>query len=272
MPTSQPRKNATAPRALPISGLAKLALAGTLTAGLAVPPALASRGADDPWVRQESPEATSSPEPTSTAEEPEPSESPTAVSPERRRCFERTFFKADNFVPHNFYVPRTRFIDGPGGEMTVSITREHEVRAFIEHEYQKELAITELDLVRSLRKQVTPHLEVRHMVFAGHEYTHKINKGRFGNMWYRVLGYRVGWSAWSQLTNCHRRRITTGIANIPARVEGWIFWETRHPWSKPRKKSKKNGKNGKNGNGKDHTLLARPGHFDRTYPVNGEDS
>ncbi|WP_093167025.1 hypothetical protein [Sinosporangium album] len=129
--------------------------------------------------------------------------------------------------------------------MTVTVTREHEVRAFIEHENERQLEITVEDLIRRLRKQVTPHLELRHMVFVGHEYSHKIRKGRYGNMWYRVFGYRIGWSAWSTLGSCHQVKITSGIANVPSRVEGWRYWETGHPFFKKRRKSKEKKKDDK---------------------------
>ncbi|MCA2183673.1 hypothetical protein [Nonomuraea cavernae] len=154
-------------------------------------------------------------------------------------CAPHVFFKVRSLQPRNFFIPRTRFIDGPGGEMTVSVTREHEVRAFIETENEKLKSITTDDVVRQLRQMLLPHLEVRHMVFVGHDYTQKISKGMYGNMWYRVFGYRVGWSAWQRLDNCRQVRVTTGIANIPSRVEGWRYWETKHPMFKGRILSRK---------------------------------
>ncbi|MBE1564494.1 hypothetical protein [Nonomuraea africana] len=146
-----------------------------------------------------------------------------------RKCKPNIFFKIHQLSPRNFFVPRTRFTDGPGGEMTVSVTREHEVTAFIETESERTREVTTGDLVRSLRRMGLPHLEERHMVFTGHEYTREVSKGMFGNMWYRVFGYRIGWSQWSVLGTCRQVLIDTGIANVPARVEGWHYWETKHP-------------------------------------------
>ncbi|MEV4839958.1 hypothetical protein AB0K05_36015 [Nonomuraea sp. NPDC049486] len=144
-------------------------------------------------------------------------------------CESRVFFKIHRLSPRNFYIPRTRFIDGPGGTMTVSVTREHEVLAFLETESEKQISLTTGDVVRNLRRLGIPHLEERHMVFAGHEYTREVSKGMYGNMRYRVFGYRVGWSAWSVLGTCRHRLIDRGIANVPAKVEGWRYWETKHP-------------------------------------------
>ncbi|MFI7422998.1 hypothetical protein [Nonomuraea sp. NPDC049684] len=150
------------------------------------------------------------------------------------RCDPHTFFKIRSLSPRNFFIPRTRYIDGPGGTITVTVTREYEVRAFRETENEQQLVITTGDLVRNLRKMGVPHLEERHMVFTGHEYSRTITKGMYGNMWYRVFGYRIGWAAWSVLGTCKQVEVGSGIANVPARVEGWRYWETRHPTFKGR--------------------------------------
>jgi hypothetical protein len=159
-------------------------------------------------------------------------------------CTPRTFFKRDHLSPRNFFLPRTHYIDGPGGSMTVSVTREHEVLAFLETEKDRihstttgDATITPGLVVRSLRKLGLPHLEERHMVFTGHEFTREVSKGMYGNMWYRVFGYRIGWSAWSVLGTCRHVKIASGFANVPARVEGWHYWESRHPTYKGRKLS-----------------------------------
>lgn len=151
------------------------------------------------------------------------------------RCNPRFFYKVHRLSPRNFFVPRTRFIDGPGGSMTVSVTREHEVLAFLETEKERQRTWTDVhDVVRNLRRMGLPHLEERHMVFTGHEYTQEISKGKYGNMWYRVLGYRVGWSSWRVLGTCRHVEVDRGIANVPSRVEGWRYWETKHPKFKGR--------------------------------------
>ncbi|GIH22398.1 hypothetical protein Aph01nite_07080 [Acrocarpospora phusangensis] len=145
------------------------------------------------------------------------------------RCAMRDFYKFDRPLPRNFYVPRTRYVDGPGGIMKASVTREHEVLAWIELENESQRGINIDHVIRHLRRKELPHLETRHMIFTGHEYTHRISDGMYGNMWYRVIGYRVGWSAWSVLPSCRHVRVAAGIANVPARVEGWHYWETKHP-------------------------------------------
>ncbi|MFF3441575.1 hypothetical protein [Streptosporangium sp. NPDC002721] len=157
----------------------------------------------------------------------------------RRKCKPRSLFRFHSFKPRNFFVPRTRFIDGPGGTMTVSVTRQHRVYAEMEIERERIGEIDRDDLIRELRNMVNPLLAEEYIVETGHQYTQEITKGKYGNMWYRVFGYRVGFSAWKQVYSCRMRKIAAGVANVPARVEGWRYWETDHPIYKGRRLSKR---------------------------------
>ncbi|MFI7127242.1 hypothetical protein ACIBQ1_16210 [Nonomuraea sp. NPDC050153] len=163
------------------------------------------------------------------------------------RCSPHLFFKVHMLSPRNFFLPRTNYVDGPGGTVTASVTREHEVRAFLETENERRRAIsnnepltrvepiTTREVVREMRRMGLPHLEERHMVFTGHEYSREITKGMYGHLWYRVFGYRVGWSAWQVMGSCRDVKVASGMANIPARVEGWRYWETKYPSFKNRR-------------------------------------
>lgn len=163
------------------------------------------------------------------------------------RCSPHLFFKVHSLSPRNFFLPRTNFVDGPGGTVTASVTREHEVRAFLETENERRKAvsttepltpvepITTREVVHEMRRMGLPHLEERHMVFTGHEYSREITKGMYGHLWYRVFGYRIGWSAWRVMGTCRDVRVSSGYANIPARVEGWRYWETKYPTFKHRR-------------------------------------
>jgi hypothetical protein len=253
-------------------------------------------------------------------------------------CKSRSFFRVDWLSPRNYFIPRTRFIDGPGGTMTARVEREYRVYAEIEVEREKykhvnrtkgrtksqeatardeerkwheerrwietsktvestaeEDAVTSTpsptatttlgptpaptpttppdagtgeettptttttgvtkgkehidgkernhaherthgrerniarEVLRALRNLVNPLLAEEHIVRAGHEYSHKVSPNRYGNLWYRVYGYRIGFSQWRQVGSCRIKRVTSGIANVPARVEGWKYWETKHP-------------------------------------------
>ncbi|OUC96023.1 hypothetical protein, partial [Streptosporangium minutum] len=49
----------------------------------------------------------------------------------------RNFFRFHDFEPRNFFVPRTHFIDGPGGSMTATVRRQHRVYFEVEIEREK---------------------------------------------------------------------------------------------------------------------------------------
>ncbi|MBB5130810.1 hypothetical protein HNP84_000498 [Thermocatellispora tengchongensis] len=147
----------------------------------------------------------------------------------RKRCRPDFFVKLDDLSPMNFFIPRTRFIDGPGGTITATVERETRVYAEIEIEREQQPELTRRDIIRRFRLMINPLLAEEHVVRAGHQYTHEISKGKYGNLWYRVFGYRVGFTAWRQLGTCRLHRVTSGVASVPARVEGWKYWETDHP-------------------------------------------
>lgn len=113
--------------------------------------------------------------------------------------------------------------------MAASVTRQHRVYAEMELEREKISEIETGKLIRQLRNFVSPLLADEYIVETGHEYTREISDGMYGNLWYRVFGYRVSFTAWRRVYNCRVRKVTAGIANIPARVEGWRYWETRRP-------------------------------------------
>lgn len=157
----------------------------------------------------------------------------------RKKCKPDSFFRFHSFRPRNFFVPRTRFIDGPGGSMTVSVTRQHRVYAEMEIERERIGEIDRGELIRELRNMVNPLLAEEYIVETGHQYTQEITDGKYGNMWYRVFGYRVGFSMWRQIYSCRVRKIAAGVASVPARVEGWRYWETDHPMFRGRRLSRR---------------------------------
>lgn len=244
-------------------GLATLTLAGSLSVTLAAtlstsavasqpdtPPSLEGQ-ASAPIISRLQPTPTLTPTVTVTASP--ASRTNITTNRHRRLCRPKIFFRFHYARPRNFFVPRTRFIDGPGGEMNVSVNRQHRVYAEIEleHELNPEVerrtdltrereitagdAATRANVVRSARRLFrvrdmdSPLLAEEYIVETGHQYTQPITAGMYGNMWYRVFGYRLGFTAWRRVTTCDAHKITAGIANVPARVEGWKYWETKYP-------------------------------------------
>ncbi|MDP9864446.1 MULTISPECIES: hypothetical protein [Streptosporangium] len=237
---SNPRRGATATRPRPMRRLATLTLAGSLSMALTTAVAPPVFAADDPHRGRDPRNATLRDEAD-------------------RRCSPGNFFRFHSFKPRNFFVPRTRFIDGPGGTMTASVRRQHRVYFEVEIEREKNSEIDRLHrdstaravgtttftdedtraLLRRLRNNVNPLLAEELIVETGHDYTQEVSDGMYGNLWYRVFGYRVGFSSWHQLEDCTSHLVATGIASVPARVEGWRYWETKHPMYKGRRLSDK---------------------------------
>ncbi|MFJ2032847.1 hypothetical protein [Streptosporangium sp. NPDC087985] len=156
-----------------------------------------------------------------------------------KMCRPKFFFRINSFKPRNFFVPRTHFIDGPGGTMTATVKRQHRVYFEIELEKEKQIEISKDALLRRLKNNFNPLVAEELIVETGHDYAQQITPGMYGNMWYRVFGYRVGFSAWRRVSDCGSHKVTTGIASVPARVEGWKYWETKHPMYKGRPLSKR---------------------------------
>ncbi|MDP9848253.1 hypothetical protein [Streptosporangium lutulentum] len=233
--------------------MATLTLAGSLSVTLAATLS-SSAGASqrDNLLSSERPALTPivsrlQPPPTAPPTAAPTAEATTTTGRHRRLCRPRLYFKFHSAQPKNFFVPRTRFIDGPGGEMNVSVNRQHRVYAEIElereinPEVERNTEITRDDVVRAARRLFrirdmdSPLLAEEYIVETGHQYTQPITKGMYGNMWYRVFGYRLGFTAWRRITTCDVRRVTAGIANVPARVEGWKYWETKYPMFRGRR-------------------------------------
>ncbi len=235
--TPHPQMDATVARnrpkrRRPSKGVAMATLAGSLSVALGATLCSATGSLASANVQ---PTASPTPSPTATI--------PTLRQEAHRKCRPRSLFRFHHFKPINFFVPRTRFIDGPGGTMTANVRRQFRVyfEVEIEREKQSEINRTVLqeELLRRLRNNVNPLLAEEHIVEAGHLYTQAISPGMYGNLWYRVFGYRVGWSTWKELEDCSVNKVATGIANVPARVEGWRYWETKHPMFHGRQLSEK---------------------------------
>jgi len=226
-------------------------------------------------------------------------------------CRIGSFWKIDNFRPRNFYIPGTRYIDGPGGVMRVWVMRAYTIRSEFEiedwHERERrrtrfgpvrpgdgpaeitreverevererghavrraggedpgraadqvtgrvdgtaggaddaEREVThaskikikdgravltradERELIRTIRHMVSPLISDDHTVEVGHEYTRKISPGKYGYARYRVFGYRVKFSKWWRGDDCRVHWAASGVAGVPARVEGWVYRESK---------------------------------------------
>jgi mRNA-degrading endonuclease RelE of RelBE toxin-antitoxin system len=131
--------------------------------------------------------------------------------------------------PRYFYIPRTHYVDGPGGTMKVWVKEWHTVKfeVHLEREVQTEFKMR--DFLARVRKMINQEITEEHTVETGHEYQVHIKNKKYGNMRYRVFGYRIGFQQWRVLDNCGMLKVVSGIASVPTRKEGWQYWETNRP-------------------------------------------
>lgn len=87
----------------------------------------------------------------------------------------------------------------------------------------------ERELIATVRHMVSPLISDDHTVEVGHEYTRKISNGKYGYVRYRVFGYRIGFSKWWRGDDCRVHWAASGVAGVPARVEGWVYRESARP-------------------------------------------
>jgi hypothetical protein len=181
-----------------------------------------------------SPAITVSPSPRASASASASTSAPVTASVRSDRgalgpCRPGPFFKVEFADPKNFYVPRTHYVDGPGGDIRVWVKQWHTVKfdVHLEREVQTEFHIQ--DFIARMRKEINPEIDEEHTVESGHEYHVTISKKMYGHVRYRVFGYKVGFQQWRVLDNCGMLKVVSGIASVPTRKEGWQYWESRSP-------------------------------------------
>ena len=154
-------------------------------------------------------------------------------------CRIHDFYKIKSHRPHNFWIPGTHFIDGPGGKMFVWVKRWHTVEARVRghHEVLKQFNFR--TFLWRARKEVVRDLARFHSIEFKHEYVRGITDGMYGHMRYRVFGHRIRFQQWHRNGDCGLRKVGSGVAIVPTTSEGWKFWETGCPRDDPRKQPKK---------------------------------
>ncbi|MET7601044.1 hypothetical protein [Streptomyces avermitilis] len=128
----------------------------------------------------------------------------------------------------NYHVPSwwngTKYKDGPGGKMKVSVSKSGtigmEITAGAEAEAGAVLAKAKTSISVKVAGSVT--------ITTGHTYTRNIANHKYGHLQYGSWGYKVSWKKL-------RRRgdgcgsptlVKSGTATLPTKETGWKYWET----------------------------------------------
>ncbi|MER7764348.1 hypothetical protein [Streptomyces sp. NPDC097619] len=120
-------------------------------------------------------------------------------------------------------MPGTSFKDGPGGTMTVSVTKAGIVRGSITVGGEAEFS----GLVVKAKAKVDVAIGAEFAYTVGHTYTHGVSRGKYGHLQYGASGYKMGWAKYkTSADRCSKVKIKGGTVTLPTRELGWTWWET----------------------------------------------
>ncbi|MFK4149893.1 hypothetical protein [Streptomyces sp. NPDC004065] len=128
----------------------------------------------------------------------------------------------------NYHLPSwwngTKYKDGPGGSMTVSVLKSGTISAEISAGAEGELK----GVIWAAKANVSGKIGGSVGVTTGHTYTHNISRGKYGHLQYGSWGYKVSWAKYRRKGDgCHGGTlINSGTATLPTSETGWKYWES----------------------------------------------
>lgn len=118
----------------------------------------------------------------------------------------------------------TKYKDGPGGTMTVSVTRGGTISADVTGTGEFEAS----DVVYKAKVSVSVKIGFSVSITTGHTYSHDISRNKYGHLQYGSWGYKITWKKWrsNSGSRCNAVEIGHGSASLPTSETGWKYWET----------------------------------------------
>lgn len=147
---------------------------------------------------------------------------PSSVSNAPRACFEHTFSEIDASRYVFFWDGVTWFSDGPGGQVTGTITRT--TRRSVTISVGAEISINEL--FADSKVTVSAAVTKEATTTTGHEYKHTIPAHLYGNIEYGLLGYQLQWSRWHEDRGCRFTELDSGSGTVPTVAQRWRWFTT----------------------------------------------
>ncbi|WP_233518058.1 hypothetical protein [Streptomyces corynorhini] len=127
-----------------------------------------------------------------------------------------------------YHVPAwwngTKYKDGPGGTMSVSVTKSGTISAEMTVGSEAEMNA----VIAKAKVSVSGKIGASVGITTGHTYSHDIGKKKYGHLQYGSWGYKVSWKKYrAQGNGCGAGTvIASGKATLPTKEVGWKYWET----------------------------------------------
>ncbi|MGW7042399.1 hypothetical protein ACWGDT_06710 [Streptomyces avermitilis] len=128
----------------------------------------------------------------------------------------------------NYHVPSwwngTKYKDGPGGDMTVVVTKSGTITAEVTGTVGAEANM----VIAAAKSSVSYKIAGSVQITTGHTYSHNIARHKYGHLQYGSWGYKVTWEKYRRKGNgCNGGTlIDSGTATLPTKETGWKYRET----------------------------------------------
>ncbi|MEU6220928.1 hypothetical protein ABZ845_25995 [Streptomyces sp. NPDC047022] len=126
-----------------------------------------------------------------------------------------------------YFVPSwwngTEYKDGPGGSMTVSVTKAGTISASVTGSAEFSAGA----IIAKAKTSVSATIGASFAITVGHQYSHDIARSKYGHLQYGSWGYKVSWAKYhTSGDGCRAVKAATGTATLPTKSVGWKYWET----------------------------------------------
>ncbi|WP_250399487.1 hypothetical protein [Streptomyces cellostaticus] len=128
-----------------------------------------------------------------------------------------------------YHVPSwwngTKYKDGPGGTMSVSVTKSGTITLEVSGSGEWSAGAILAKAKTTISVKVAGSVSVT----TGHTYSHDIGRNKYGHLQYGSWGYKVNWKRYQSVgSGCGApREIGHGTAILPTKETGWKYWETK---------------------------------------------
>ncbi|MFE6175313.1 hypothetical protein [Streptomyces sp. NPDC056464] len=130
--------------------------------------------------------------------------------------------KKATFVPS--WWNGTKFKDGPGGTMSVSVTKSGTISAKFTGTGEWSAGT----LLAKAKATISIEVAASVTITTGHTYTRSISRNKYGHVQYGTSGYKASWTRYRRHGDgCGAGTvIASGTATLPINETGWKYWET----------------------------------------------